>query len=496
MPLASAVAALLAVASGASARNVVSFDLTRGPPGLSLDPSPPGLSRRGIHSHVLINNITGGAYYARAAVGTPPQPVSLIIDSGSSDTWVVSNRADLCTTRRLQQYYADSCSATYDSSKSSTHKVVDKDGFEIRYLDGGSAAGDYVTDDFTIGDVTIKSLQIGHARQTIRSVGILGVGFSSNEVAKNKYPNIIDQLYRQGFIDSKAFSLYLNDRRSDTGNILFGGVDKDKFVGALEVIDMLTVKGNPKPVSFEIPFTAMSLTYNNGSSVPISTTKSDDAVLAAVLDSGTTLSYLPDFVAQQIYAALGAVSDTRRDGTGLSFVSCDYLRPGQEFYLTLGFGDTAKIVVPVSELVLDNLEGYEDIIPRGLPFTDVCMLGIHTTSDFESSGTVRSGNFALVGETFLRSAYVVYDLSHYQIGIAQANMNSTKTSIVHLYAADNGLPGLMGLGKPKSPIPEPTLGDINNQPGDSAGAGAKAMSRHVVSGLLAIATLSCFFFAV
>lgn len=51
----------------------------------------------------------------------------------------------------------------------------------------------------------------------------------------------------------------------------------------------------------------------------------------------------------------------------------------------------------------------------------------------------------ILGDTFLRSAYVVYDLTHNEIGFAQANFGSTTSNIVELKAANSGIPSLTGV---------------------------------------------------
>jgi hypothetical protein len=59
----------------------------------------------------LLNNITGGSYAAQIAVGNPPQPQNLAIDTGSSDVWFLDSDAPLCVDRALVRYYGG-CSSS------------------------------------------------------------------------------------------------------------------------------------------------------------------------------------------------------------------------------------------------------------------------------------------------------------------------------------------------------------------------------------------------
>lgn len=443
MKLRSAAALLSLAPGGILSQNVVQFEVTRGLPGAPHLDAPSSLTRRGPYSERLINSIAGGGYYVRVQVGTPKQNITMLLDTGSSDAWVLGHDADLCTNPDLQNIYGMACTDTYDPSKSSTNKLVEEGGFEITYLDDTSASGNYITDDFTIGGTTVKSLQMAYVTQAVRGTGILGLGFSTSERAATKYPNIIDEMARQGLIKSKAYSLYLNDRRTDSGSILFGGIDTDKFIGTLQVLPLYKGpkgKGNNGAYSsFELDFSGVTLTHTNGTRHTLSTATLLNHPAPAVLDSGTTLSYLPDELAEPIYAAVGAVysPDLR-----MALVDCARSETDPDFRLEFTFPPSGRITVPLWSLILDILPPAYNNPPseRGR----LCVFGIQSTALFapspppsssKSSSSPSSSNFTLLGDTFLRSAYVVYDLSHHQIGLAQANLNSSTSTVVELFSS-------------------------------------------------------------
>jgi hypothetical protein len=438
----------LALATSASAQNVVQFDIRRGLPGQFRvgTPATGFLSRRDAHAATIANNITGGGYYVDVEVGTPGQPITMVLDTGSSDAWIVSYQADLCTSRSLQNKYGDSCGPTFNPSKSSTYATKISDGFSITYVDQTGAQGDYITDNFKIAGVTVESLQMGLATTVVRGVGVLGVGFTENVAAVRQYPNLIEQLASQGFTKSRAFSLYLNDRRSESGTILFGGVDTDKFIGKLHTLPILEQPSGY--THYGVVMSGLELAYSNGSTAaaPIS-----GGMVGAILDSGTTLTYLPDSTASPLFRALNVYTD--HETTGLSLVDCDLLDSEADMTLTFGFGGGANaqygekfdIAVPVHELVLDLLQGYEHLLPTDIPFDNVCVFGIQSSGGLPDGGGEATDEITLLGDTMLRSAYVVYDVDHHQIGMAQANVNSTETKIEELTSEGEGLPSLTGV---------------------------------------------------
>jgi len=115
--------------------------------------------------------------------------------------------------------------------------------------------------------------------------------------------------------------------------------------------------------------------------------------------------YLPENVANKIYSELSA---TYQSASGFAVVDCDLQNSDRTVDFTFS---SPTIKVPMSELVIPN--GAE------------CVLGIGM-----SSGT------AVLGDTFIRSAYIVYDLSNNEISIAQTDFTSTTDNVVEIGKGD------------------------------------------------------------
>jgi hypothetical protein len=111
---------------------------------------------------------------------------------------------------------------TVDPSSSSTFATVAAGGFKIKYLDNAQSSGDYISDNFEIGDSLVSALQMGLALHSTIGVGIMGIGYQTDEAVavQNRYPNLIDQLATQKLINLRAYSLYLDDQETASGFVL------------------------------------------------------------------------------------------------------------------------------------------------------------------------------------------------------------------------------------------------------------------------------------
>lgn len=323
-------------------------------------------------------------YVTTIGIGSPAQEIRVQLDTGSSDLWVPSPVKNV-------DY------STFSASQSSSLNKLNQT-FRIGYGDGTSASGYWVKDDVTIGGLVLKDMQFGYGETQNAGQGVLGIGLKSGESSTwlpqpFTYDNFPYKLKQSGLIKKAAYSLYLNSANSQSGSILFGSYDQAKFQGdLLEMHDLIKVDANgheaEEATGFYIQLDSIvsgndTLTQQSGSG-------------PALLDSGTTMIYAP----YQVTNAIGRKYGRYNRAAGGYVTSCSNINNDP---LKFKFGN-AEVTVP-----------YEDILyklSKDSPiFTDDdCLIGI------VNSGT----NMFILGDSFLRSAYVLYDLESEKLGVAQA----------------------------------------------------------------------------
>ena len=341
------------------------------------------------------------------SIGTPPQHFQIHVDTGSSDLWVPSVNATGC-----EGPSGAGCNGNaFNINATSTFQAL-KEDFNATY-GSGMDTGFYFTDTVLIQNAKLEKLTCALAlatEQNSATGGILGLGLPTQEVSVNKdkfaYPMVYQRLAEEGYTKSLAFSLYLNDLASGQGSVLFGGIDRNKFTG--DLISLPIQPSKTMPARWQVALTSIS--YQDASGLHNLT--SDGYSTAALLDSGTTATKIDPAVAEQIYSGLGAVSSPQG-----YLVPCAY-SSAANFSLVYGFGGPAgpQISVPASELVDKNpLPANISAEYGGIP---QCRVLVNA-----SSSTV-------LGDSFLRAAYAVYDPQNLQVALAQAKFNVTQEDIV------------------------------------------------------------------
>lgn len=278
------------------------------------------------------------------------------------------------------------------SNSDSFHKNNSAPAFAIQYADGSDAVGEWGYDDVEIGGSKVKSLSFAVVNETGSEMGVLGIGLPGLETTYTgqrvgdpyKYENLPLKMKSQGLIQKSAYSLYLSDEDAKSGTVLFGAVDTAKFDGDLQTVKVLnTGLGYDEPIRLQIRL----------DSIKVADSTLYDEGVAAVLDSGSTLSYFPAVLAKRMGKMLGGKYS---NSLGTYQIKCP---SSSSANVTFEFGG-AKILVPLSELVLS--------------YGNQCYLGI---LESESS-------YVLLGDNFLRRAYVVYDLDDNEISLAQVKYTS------------------------------------------------------------------------
>jgi hypothetical protein len=185
----------------------------------------------------------------------------------------------------------------------------------VAYGGGDGATGDWVQDIVSIGGATLPVAQFGRMYKTTIPGGILGVSYQAIEGRQTfsgepQYDNLPVLLLNSGYIASRAFSLYTIADRSAGGTLLFGGIDTNKFSGKLVTIDLIAsgFDGFSRVVDFTLSI-GLTGTDTSGNSV---TFTNGATPLNVLMDSRTTFTYVPQALANSIFAFVGA---TPYDGT-------------------------------------------------------------------------------------------------------------------------------------------------------------------------------------
>ncbi|KAF3765055.1 acid protease [Cryphonectria parasitica EP155] len=334
------------------------------------------------------------SYLIELTFGSNAQAVKVAIDTGSDELFVDPDCEDPDFTSDEQQ----ECDAdgTYTPSTSTTSKTTGETS-QIVY---GSGAVDiaYYIDSIGIPGASqnLTSVQFGKATESEDlNEGILGLGFG-NGVNLN-YSNFVDALQEQGLTNTKAFSVALGTSDTAGGTIVFGGVDTKKFAGSLTSLDI----ASPEDGDIQRYAVAMSsLSYKSSSG----TTKySGSSLSEIVLDTGSSLCELPSAIVTAMANDVGAQEDSE---SGLYVVDCNAASSSDA--LEFAF-DGVTINVPMSDFVLQD--------------GTACVLGVMALE----SGTGIDG---LLGDTFLRNAYVVFDQTNMKISMAQYTSCGTNVQAI------------------------------------------------------------------
>jgi len=361
-------------------------------------------------------------------LGTPGQEMKLALGTGTSDTWVTGKDNPYCkpssSTRSkrslnkedgiVNKEASNSASSSIPTSSATIdcelYGVFDKDSSEtfhsndtnflVSYTDDTYVSGDWSTDTLRLGDFELENYSFGLAERANALSGVLALGFEAAEGTNRgradpnrnyTYPNFPTRLRDEGYIKKKIYSLYLDSYNSTKGSILFGAIDHAKYSGSLITLPVI----NPyETYGFkEISYFAITVS-GIGTDVEGNQTTFSSKKYPAIVDAGTTLTYLPVSIMDEVASAFGA----------------DY-----SYYYGGYVMDCPTLKESLSQFLVFDLSGHKFNIPlyqliRYRSSNNRCTLSMYDSYD----------STITFGASFLRSIYTVFDLDDYQMSFAQA----------------------------------------------------------------------------
>ncbi|KAL7967292.1 aspartic peptidase domain-containing protein [Trichoderma sp. SZMC 28014] len=366
-------------------------------------------------------------YAIEIGLGTPPQNVTVLVDTGSSELWV---DPDCSTAPSQQQEQQCQTLGQYNPNKSKTPPVGPFGGEELNYGDPSdsstqtSADIHYFADVLSFGNTQVKNQTFGVVVTSEgQSQGIMGLapdtqgGFPGDE----PYSLLLNTMADQGVIASRVFSLDLRHASSQTGAIIYGGLDRSKFIGSLEARPI--VPGIQGETRLAVNLTTLGVTLDKSQSFKLGSADTN-----VILDSGTSLTRLHSQAASPILEALGA----QDDGEGYFIVPCSTRNASGS--VDFGFG-SKTVRVALSDFILSASESSGDSSGDGDGSGDdgpLCYVGLVLTTDQQ-----------ILGDTVLRAGYFVFDWDNQQVHIAQA-ADCGSSDIVAVSKGTDAVPNVQG----------------------------------------------------
>ncbi|ROV94965.1 hypothetical protein VMCG_08320 [Cytospora schulzeri] len=404
--------------------------------------------RRAVSTDIFLGDMM---YIVNASIGTPGQTVSLILSPSSSDTWVLDTRSQYCAYYSTYDDEADDSTdisqttdcvwGTFSSNLSSSYTRQDSSNddddyydydFESSYTDGSYAWGDYFNDTISLGGAIVSDFTMALVNDTNMYIGVLGIGYNDTT-----YSNLPDRLQEQGLINSTAYSIWVDDERASSGNLLFGAIDTTRFDGNLTrvasyygysqmSIQIAGINGTTSDSNGPMAITYDYTDDTDDDSYYSSSSQSSDYLFVAIFSPPETFSTLPTEVASQIWDLAGAHYDS---DMGLALIPCVAAnKTTTNFTLQLGQGIYGPIITAtMADLVIPADDGQMSSSYSSLYLPDddeLCLFGVQNSS---MAGGYSPGSYIL-GSTLLRRTYTVFDLVNDQIAVAPVKFDATATS--------------------------------------------------------------------
>ncbi|XP_043728546.1 pregnancy-associated glycoprotein 1-like [Cervus elaphus] len=322
-----------------------------------------------IATHPL-RNFEDMFYVGNITIGTPPQEFQVLFDTASSDLWVPSI---LCTSPTCSSH------VMFRHNESSTYRHTNKT-FSIIY-GSGTIEGVVGHDTVRIGDLVSTDQPFG---LSVEQYGFEGMPLDG--ILGLNYPNlsftggipIFDNLKNQGAISEPVFAFYLSKSKPEGSVVMFGGVDKSYYQGALNWVPLIQ-PGDWRVYMHRISMEGDTVACYGG--------------CQALVDTGASAILGPRRLVNKIMRFLGAKPQGSEH-----YVSCSAVNTLPSIDFTI---NGINYPLPAQAYAMKDSSGD-------------CFI------NFEANPASTSAETWILGDVFLRQYFSVYDRGNDRIGLAQA----------------------------------------------------------------------------
>jgi len=356
-----------------------------------------------------INTLYLTVWWGSIEFGRPPQDLSVLFDTGSSNLWVPCLGCGNCVSK------------VFSPARSNTSKDLGET-FKITYGTGsvkGNVWEDFVS--FSNDPAIHSSLEFfstfacaydepGNIFQNMMFAGIFGLGWGAISVDSMTPPFF--SMLSQGVVDRGVFGFYLDFYSSEpSGDITFGYINPEYHDEPIKYI------GITSRTYWPLYLTSFELTSTDTAGMVIKLGELLPRTFDLIIDSGTSLLALPTAVVEAIAVHAGVVKYY-----GYYLTRCGKELPVFNFQLTGRNGDVLTIHFP-GELLLMPL----DLEVGGKLY---CLLGIQGGAE----------HFVIMGDIIMQAFYTIFDVDRQMLGFAPS-AQLRKNGLSHL------MPNLITSGK-------------------------------------------------
>ncbi|XP_057491725.1 aspartic proteinase 36-like [Actinidia eriantha] len=359
--------------------------------------------RPNAHMRLYDDLLLNGYYTTRLWIGTPPQQFALIVDTGSTVTYVPCSTCEHCG-RHQDPKFQPELSSTYQPVKCNTACTCDNEGvqclYERQYAEMSSSSGVLGEDILSFGNESelapqravfgCENVETGDLYSQ-HADGIVGLGRGDLSV--------VDQLVGRHVI-SDSFSLCYGGMDFGGGAMVLGGISPPS--------DMVFTHSNPR----RSPYYNIELKEINVAGKKLSLNpRIFDGKHGTVLDSGTTYAYLPE-------AAFLAFKEAIRK----ELHSLKQIRGPDPNYNDICFSGAGSDVselsktFPVVDMVFGNGQKLS-LSPENYLFRHSKVHGAYCLGIFQNEKDPTT----LLGGIIVRNTLVMYDREHEKIGFWKTN---------------------------------------------------------------------------